>query len=98
MPCLSALYRDRAFPSSDVGPLLFAALRRLASTFAAEGFLALVVALVLLLVSGTSSRLVATCGQSLPQSLRFCRTRPRLPILPDIYHLHGGEANCATTK
>jgi hypothetical protein len=33
MPCLSALSRDRLFPSSDFGPALFRPLRRLSSIF-----------------------------------------------------------------
>ena len=35
MPCLKALRRTRAFPSSVLGPVLFWALRRLASICAA---------------------------------------------------------------
>ena len=52
MPCLSALNRDFAFPSSVFGPVLFCALRRLASACAADwGFLDLVFVFVLGLVT-----------------------------------------------
>ena len=47
---------------------------------------------------GSCRRRYVTCGETLPQSLRVCRTLPYSPILPDIYHLHGGEANYAAPE